>query len=65
LSVAREAEQDVMTLSAETSAAGQALEAAVAATLQAVTKLKGRVRLVRPGSLPDDGKLIVDERAAG
>ncbi|HXW30302.1 MAG TPA: AMP-binding protein, partial [Xanthobacteraceae bacterium] len=46
LSVAREAEQDVMTLSAETSAAGQALEAAVAATLQAVTKLKGRVRLV-------------------
>jgi phenylacetate-CoA ligase len=64
LSVAREAEQDVMTLSAETSAAGQALEEAVAATLQAVTKLKGRVRLVRPGSLPDDGKLIVDERAS-
>jgi phenylacetate-CoA ligase len=64
LSVAREAEQDVMTLSAETTAAGQALEEAVAATLQAVTKLKGRVRLVRPGSLPDDGKLIVDERAS-
>ena len=63
LSVAREAEQDVMTLLAETSAAGQALEEAVAATLQAVTKLKGRVRLVRPGSLPDDGKLIADERA--
>src|SRR5215469_10584720 len=50
LSVSREAEQDVMTLSAETSAAGEALEVAVAATLQAVTKLKGRVRLVRPGS---------------
>jgi phenylacetate-CoA ligase len=65
LSVAREAEQDVMTLSAETSAAGQTLEEAVAATLQAVTKLKGRVRLVPPGSLPDDGKLIVDERASG
>jgi phenylacetate-CoA ligase len=65
LSVAREAEQDVMTLSAETTAAGEALEEAVAATLQAVTKLKGRVRLVRPGSLPDDGKLIVDERASG
>jgi phenylacetate-CoA ligase len=62
LSVSREAEQDVMTLSAETSAAGQALEEAVAATLQAVTKLKGRVRFVRPGSLPDDGKLIADER---
>jgi phenylacetate-CoA ligase len=65
LSVSREAEQDVMTLSAETSAAGQDLEEAVAATLQAVTKLKGRVRLVRPGSLPDDGKLIADERASG
>jgi phenylacetate-CoA ligase len=64
LSVAREAEQDVMTLSAETTAAGQALEEAVATTLQAVTKVKGRVRLVLPGSLPDDGKLIVDERAS-
>jgi phenylacetate-CoA ligase len=64
LSVTREAEQDAMTLSAETSAEGQALEEAVAATLQAVTKLKGRVQLVRPGSLPDDGKLIVDERAS-
>jgi phenylacetate-CoA ligase len=64
LLVTREAEQDVMTLAAETSAAGQALEEAVGATLQAVTKLKGRVRLVRPGSLPDDGKLIVDERTS-
>jgi phenylacetate-CoA ligase len=65
LSVSREAEQDVMTLSAETNAAGHALEEAVAATLQTVTKLKGRVRLVRPGSLPNDGKVIADERASG
>jgi phenylacetate-CoA ligase len=65
LSVSREAEQDVMTLSAETDAAGHALEEAVAATLQTVTKLKGRVRLVRPGSLPNDGKVIADERASG
>jgi len=65
LSVAREAEQDVMTLLAETNAAGQALEEAVATTLQTVTKLKGRVRLVRPGSLPNDGKVIADERASG
>jgi phenylacetate-CoA ligase len=65
LAVSREAEQDVMTLLAETNAAGQALEEAVATTLQTVTKLKGRVRLVRPGSLPNDGKVIADERASG
>lgn len=65
LSVSREAEQDVMTLSAETAAAGEALESVVAATLQAVTKLKGRVALVAPGSLPQDGKLIADERTSG
>jgi phenylacetate-CoA ligase len=34
----------------------------VTATLQAVTKLKGAVALVRPGSLPNDGKVIADER---
>jgi phenylacetate-CoA ligase len=61
LSVTREAEQDVMTLLAE-SAPHAGLADAVAATLQAVTKLKGRVELVAPGTLPNDGKLIVDER---
>ena len=35
---------------------------AVAETLQAVTKLKGAVPLVAPGSLPNDGKVIADER---
>ena len=64
LSVSREAEQDVMTLAAECSAAS-GLADAVAATLQAVTKLKGRVTLVAPGSLPNDGKVIADERAIG
>jgi phenylacetate-CoA ligase len=61
LSVTREAEHDVMTLLAE-SAPRAGLADAVAATLQAVTKLKGRVKLVGPGTLPNDGKLIVDER---
>ncbi len=61
LSVTREAEQDVMTLLAE-STAHAALADAVAATLHAVTKLKGRVAFVAPGTLPNDGKLIVDER---
>jgi phenylacetate-CoA ligase len=34
----------------------------VAATLQAVTKLKGWDDLVAPGTLPNDGKVIADER---
>jgi phenylacetate-coenzyme A ligase PaaK-like adenylate-forming protein len=65
LVVGREAEQDAMTLMAECAAPDAGLEGAVAATLQAVTKLKGAVRLVAPGSLPNDGKVIADERPVG
>jgi phenylacetate-CoA ligase len=61
LVVAREAEQDTMTLHAE-SAGGDGLAEAVAATLQSVTKLKGAVKLVASDSLPNDGKVIADER---
>src|ERR1700736_652198 len=43
LVVTREAEQDVMTLKAETEAPETGLAEAVATTLQALTKLKGRV----------------------
>jgi phenylacetate-CoA ligase len=62
LVVDRKAEQDTMTLLAECASTGAALESAVAATLQAITKLKGAVQLVAPGTLPNDGKLIADER---
>ncbi len=62
LVVGREAEQDTMTLMAESALREAALEAAVAATLQSVTKLKGAVKLVAPGELPNDGKVIADER---
>jgi phenylacetate-CoA ligase len=65
LVVGREAEQDTMTLVAECAAPGAGLDAAVAATLQSVTKLKGVVKLVAPGSLPNDGKVIADERPVG
>jgi phenylacetate-CoA ligase len=41
------------------------LSDAVASTLQSVTKLKGDVKLVAPGSLPNDGKVIADERPVG
>ena len=62
LVVGRENEQDTMTLVAESAARDPAFEAAVAATLQSVTKLKGAVRLVAIGALPNDGKVIADER---
>ena len=65
LSVTRDGELDAMTLMAECAAPDTSLAAAVAATLQSVTKLKGAVSLVAPGSLPNDGKVIADERPVG
>jgi len=62
LVVGREAEQDTMTLLAECASRDASLEGAVATTLQSVTKLKGTVKLVAPGELPNDGKVIADER---
>jgi len=65
LVVARAGEQDAMTLKAECAAPAHGLREAVAATLRAVTKLGGEVELVAPGSLPNDGKVIDDERPVG
>ncbi|HZB37237.1 MAG TPA: AMP-binding protein [Beijerinckiaceae bacterium] len=62
LIVTRAGETDAMTLAAEAASPGQGLQAAVAATLQDITKLKGTVDFVVPGSLPNDGKVISDER---
>jgi phenylacetate-CoA ligase len=65
LVVARAGEQDVMTLMAECAAPAAPLQQAVVATLRAVTKLGGEVKLVAPGSLPNDGKVIADQRPVG
>jgi phenylacetate-CoA ligase len=64
LVVGRSGEQDVMTLRAEAQD-DAALKAKLAETLQAVTKLKGEVEIVAPGTLPNDGKVIADERTYG
>src|SRR3984893_184364 len=64
LVVTREGEQDAMTLRAETAKADASLAGEVASSLQTITKLKGKVELAAPGSLPNDGKVISDERAA-
>jgi phenylacetate-CoA ligase len=60
LVVGRAGEQDTMTLKVE--ATDAALKAPLGESLQAITKLKGEVELVAPGSLPNDGKVIADER---
>ena len=62
LVVTREDEVDVMTLLAETAVMNGPLPEEVGATLQSVTKLKGQVSLVEIGTLPNDGKVIADER---
>jgi phenylacetate-CoA ligase len=64
LVVTRENEIDAMTLHAESDSTDPVLADTVAATLQAITKLKGAVMLVPLGSLPNDGKVIADERPA-
>ena len=52
-----------MTLYAECASPGETLRQEIAATLRAVTKLQGAVDFVAPGSLPNDGKAISDERS--
>jgi phenylacetate-CoA ligase len=55
----REGEMDVMTVRIE-SAGGEA--ALYEGSVAAVLKMKGRVEIVPPGSLPNDGKVIDDQR---
>lgn len=62
LVVTREGETDVMTLMVECAEPIEKLATEVGATLQDLTKLKGRITLVAMGSLPNDGKVIADER---
>jgi phenylacetate-CoA ligase len=63
LVVGQENQTDVMTLHAEVPAGTDpALGVRLAETLQAVTKLKGKVILQAPGSLPNDGQVIEDTR---
>jgi phenylacetate-CoA ligase len=65
LVVGRQNEQDTMTLQAECAAPAAGLADAVTATLQAIAKVRGEVQFVAPGSLPNDGKVIADERPVG
>jgi phenylacetate-CoA ligase len=62
LVVTRVDETDVMTLRCEVAAPDAKLRDAVTTTLRAIAKLGGNVELVAAGSLPNDGKVIADER---
>jgi phenylacetate-CoA ligase len=62
LVVTREGETDVMTLKCECGSPTEALRGEVATTLRAVAKLSGTVAWAAPQSLPNDGKIIADER---
>ena len=65
LVVGRANEADTMTLKAEIYAEPAGLVDAVSSTLQQVTKLKGAVEILPLGALPNDGKVIADERPVG
>jgi phenylacetate-CoA ligase len=64
LVVSGEMANDVMTLQVETVCSGpDALAAKISEAIRDVTKLRGAVELVSPGSLPNDGKVIEDARS--
>jgi phenylacetate-CoA ligase len=62
LEISRDGAQDVMTLKAECGEAGDVFADKIAETLLSVTKMKGAVELVPPGTLPNDGLVIADLR---
>jgi phenylacetate-CoA ligase len=62
LVVDRDRDNDSMTLRCEIEGEQRGLETAIGESIQAVTKMRGAVEFVAPGSLPNDGKVIDDVR---
>ncbi|MEI5681281.1 MULTISPECIES: phenylacetate--CoA ligase family protein [unclassified Mesorhizobium] len=62
LVVGRDGERDTMVLHVEPANGRTAEKKALEASLRDVTKLGGDVQIAMPGSLPNDGKIIADER---
>jgi phenylacetate-CoA ligase len=65
LVVEGEAGDDRMTLRCEVAERPSNLGEAIVASIREVTKLRGEVQLVAPGTLPNDGKVIEDLRKYG
>lgn len=55
--------QDVMTLRCEAEGGGESMAGDVARAVREVCKLRGEVEFVKPGTLPNDGKVIDDVRS--
>ena len=62
LVVTREGARDAMALHVEPQTGAALDERAIEASLREITKLGGAVLLAAPASLPNDGKIIADER---
>lgn len=62
LVVGRDGAMDAMTLQVEPTGGAAPDTAAIEASLRDVTKIGGRVTVAAPGTLPNDGKVIADER---
>ena len=65
LVVSRAGDQDAMTLYCEAAERGEGLAEALAESLKEATKISGTVELQAPESLPNDGKIIDDQREYG
>ena len=63
LVVSGEMANDVMTLKVEASLGAEGLDARISEAIRDVTKLRGAVEFLQPGSLPNDGKVIEDARS--
>ena len=63
LVVSGEMANDQMCLQVETTEVGDGLRERIGEAIREVTKLRGDVQVVRPGSLPNDGKVIEDARS--
>jgi len=63
LVVSGEMASDQMTLKVEASSMPQGLDARIGEAIRDVTKLRGQVELLAPGTLPNDGKVIEDARS--
>lgn len=63
LVVSGEMANDSMTLQVEARSAPQGLHERIGEAIRDVTKLRGDVQLVAPGTLPNDGKVIEDARS--
>lgn len=63
LVVTGEMANDNMTLKVEAAALPRELENQISEAIRDVTKLRGDVELMAPGSLPNDGKVIEDARS--